>query len=206
MVAGARAVSVFLTLLALAPACTVVGAEGVGGAGDLPDAGPATGDDAGAGDDGGADPYAVAPRCTSGTTWTGGNRESPLMQPGEACIACHLKPSGGPRFAFGGTVYPSAHEPSQCNGADGSRSARGAQVVVTDAAGTSFTAGVNAAGNFYFEARALVMPIKAKMLFQGRERLMLGAVPSGDCNACHNQAGTTTIADTLKAPGRILLP
>jgi predicted CXXCH cytochrome family protein len=29
---------------------------------------------------------------------------------------------------------------------------------------------------------------------------MVGAQPSGDCNSCHSQAGTTM------APGRIVLP
>jgi hypothetical protein len=89
-------------------------------------------------------------------------------------------------------------------------SARGAQVVVVDAAGKSFTAAVNAAGNFYLNARTTVVmpPLKAKVVFMGRERVMIGAVPSGDCNVCHTQAGTTTVTGmaALKAPGRILLP
>src|SRR5204862_7224183 len=50
---------------------------------------PACSSDGGAGDGGGApvdarpDPFAVPPKCSSGKTWTGGTRESPLMQPGE---------------------------------------------------------------------------------------------------------------------------
>jgi hypothetical protein len=152
--------------------------------------------------DGGPDPFAAPATCTSGTTWTGGVRESPLMQPGEPCVACHDK-GGAPRLSFGGTVYASGHEPSQCNGA------QGAEVVLVDAAGTTVTAKVNAAGNFYGSARAaLTPPLKAKVVFQGRERLMVGAVPSGDCNACHTQKGTTTVTTpgALSAPGRIVLP
>jgi hypothetical protein len=154
------------------------------------------------------DPFAVPARCTSGTTWTGGTRESPLMQPGEACVACHTK-GEAPRLSFGGTLYPSAHEPSQCNGASGTGSFQGAQVVIVDANGMTFTAQVNAAGNFYASARvAVALPIKAKVVFMGRERLMIGAVPTGDCNACHTQKGTTTLttAGALPAPGRIILP
>jgi hypothetical protein len=40
----------------------------------------------------------------------------------------------------------------------------------------------------------------------GRERAMIGAVPHGDCNACHTQTGTTTVTGGVKAPGRILIP
>jgi hypothetical protein len=165
-----------------------------GGAASPPDAAP--------------DPFAVPAKCTSGTSWTGGLRESPLMQPGEACVACHAK-GEAPRLSFGGTVYPSAHEPSQCNGANGTSSAQGAQVVVVDAAGMTFTAQVNAAGNFYASARvAVTPPLKAKVVFQGRERVMIAAVPTGDCNECHTQKGITTLTTpgALPAPGRIILP
>jgi hypothetical protein len=164
--------------------------------------------DAGAPADAGPDPFTVPARCTSGTTWTGGLRESPLMQPGEACVACHEK-GEAPRLAFGGTVYPSAHEPSQCNGANGTSSAQGAEVVLVDGAGMTFTAKVNAAGNFYANARvAVTPPLRAKVVYMGRERLMIAAVPNGDCNACHTQKGTTTVTTpgSLPAPGRIILP
>jgi hypothetical protein len=126
------------------------------------------------------------------------------MQPGVACIACHSR-GEGPRFAFGGTVYPSAHEPDQCNGA----AAQGATVVVVDSAGTSVMATVDGSGNFYARGRVtLTPPLKAKVVFMGRERIMIGAVPSGDCNACHTQKGTTTVTTmgAPTAPGRILLP
>jgi hypothetical protein len=169
---------------------------------------PSTCGDAGTPADPGPDPYAVAPRCTSGTTWTGGTRESPLMQPGEPCVACHTR-GEAPRLSFGGTIYPSAHEPSQCYGASGVASAQGAAVVVVDATGKSVSANVNAAGNFYVSARtALTPPLKAKVTFMGRERVMIGAVDNGDCNACHTQKGTTTATapGTVAAPGRILLP
>jgi len=153
------------------------------------------------------DPFKAAPTCTSGTTWTRG--EDARMRPGEACVSCHARGGEAPKLAFGGTVYPSAHEPDRCNGADGTASAAGAQVVVIDAAGMTFMANVNSAGNFYATTRVAVMPpLKAKVVFNGRERIMIGAVPNGDCNACHTQSGTTTITGTMadKAPGRIILP
>jgi hypothetical protein len=155
--------------------------------------------------DAGPDPFAAAPHCTSGVMWTGGTSGSGLMQPGEACNACHSRSGEAPIFGFAGTIYPSGHEPSQCDGGG----AAAAQVVVVDATGRSLSAQVNAAGNFYAGGRTgLTPPLKAKVVMAGRERLMLGAVTSGDCNTCHTQAGTTTAAGAgvIKAPGRIVLP
>jgi hypothetical protein len=128
--------------------------------------------------------------------WTGGNRESPLMHPGVACISCH-KQGEGPLFALAGTLFPTAHEPDDCNGVPASD---GAQVVITEANGNSHTLSVNQAGNFFLEARGFVFPYQAKVLFQGRERAMLEAQTSGDCNDCHTQDGRQN------APGRIFLP
>jgi hypothetical protein len=156
------------------------------------------------------DPLLASPRCTSGITWTDGNKPSERMQPGEPCIACHIGPGrGGPPLAFGGTVYPSGHEPSQCYGANGRGDVYGAKVVLVDGTGATFTADVNSAGNFYLEADdALTPPIRAKVTFAGRERAMVMTAPSADCNTCHTQEGTTTLttAGALKAPGRITLP
>jgi hypothetical protein len=170
--------------------------EGCDGAGGV-DAGPPRPADAG------PDPFAAAPVCTSRTMYTGG--EGPRMRPGDACIACHRQ-DDGPSFVFAGTVYPTAHEPSRCNGVDGTGNQRGAAVVVTDATGRSVMANVNAAGNFAASGRGLMPPLRAKVVFMGRERLMIGAVPVGDCNICHTQAGTTIVPGGVKAPGRILLP
>jgi hypothetical protein len=43
-------------------------------------------------------------------------------------------------------------------------------------------------------------PYKAKVTYMGRERAMVAAQTSGDCNSCHTQNGANS------APGRILLP
>jgi mono/diheme cytochrome c family protein len=143
------------------------------------------------------DPYDTPVVCTSGKTWTGGNRESPLMRPGGACIACHSQEGDGPIFALSGTVFPTPHEPDDCNGVN---SAAGAKVVVTEANGTAHTLEVNAAGNFFLEVPSFKYPYQAKIVYQGRERVMVEAQMSGDCNACHTEAGSQ------KAPGRIFLP
>jgi cytochrome c553 len=137
-----------------------------------------------------------APVCTSNKTWTGGNRESPLMNPGAACIDCHASGGEGPQFSIAGTLYPTVHEPDLCDGADG---ANGATVVITGADGKSLTLSPNTAGNFYSETR-VALPYQAKVVYMGRERAMTDAQTSGDCNACHTQAGTNN------APGRIVLP
>jgi hypothetical protein len=94
-----------------------------------------------------------------------------------------------------GTVYPTAHEPIDCNGT----SVSGATVVVTDAANRVITMNVNAVGNFYTQTQ-LALPFHAKVVYQGRERAMSAAQTSGDCNGCHTESGA------MSAPGRIMLP
>jgi hypothetical protein len=126
------------------------------------------------------------------------------MNSGRACISCHAG-NDGPDFRFAGTVYPSAHEPNQCTGVGATAATRGAQIVVVDANGRTVTVSVNNNGNFS-SSTTLTPPFRAKVVFQGRERVMIGAVPRGDCNACHTQNGTTVVAGGVRAPGRILLP
>jgi len=98
-----------------------------------------------------------------------------------------------PRFVASGTVYATGHEPDNCNGAVG------ASIVITDAAGASFSATTNDAGNFSFDA-TLAFPIHAHVVVNGSTRAMVGAVMTGECNGCHTQAGLQM------APGRIVLP
>lgn len=144
--------------------------------------------------------------CTSDGYWTHGDDESPKMHPGRACIACHSGSSGedeegeGPKFWLAGTVYPSAHEPDECNGVDGRSS--DTRIEIVDADGQTLLLGVNAAGNFYYEKEAgpLMLPYVAKVLRDGRERVMVTPQRNGDCNSCHTQGGDQG------APARILLP
>jgi hypothetical protein len=140
------------------------------------------------------DPFAVPPQCTSGQTWSSGDRESPLMYPGVACITCHAGRGSGPRFTVAGTVYATGHEPDDCYGG-------GTAVVVelTDADDETLRLPVNAAGNF-FSTASIAFPIRAKVIANGRERVMAATPENGDCNACHSQLGTN------EAPGRIVVP
>ncbi len=135
------------------------------------------------------------PSCTSGVVWTGGNSESPEMNPGMACIQCHASDEG-PKLSIAGTLYPTAHEPNLCDGVDVGNDAR---VVITDANGTTLTLAPNQAGNFFSEAR-VALPYQAKVIYMGRERMMLTKQATGDCNGCHTETGLNS------APGRIVLP
>ncbi len=148
--------------------------------------------------DGGADAAAV---CTSGTVWANGNQKSPLMHPGMACNNCHQR-MGGPNLAFAGTIYPTLHEPDDCNGKGPPPPL---QVIVTDSRNKSVPMTVNAAGNFYVTARQagrVVAPFSARVvdMTNNKTRAMLGKVTSGDCNSCHSAAGANG------APGRIQIP
>jgi hypothetical protein len=170
-------------------------------------------DDAGGDDAGGdaGDDVSPTPVCTSGTNWTNGNRGSALMHPGRACIDCHTN-LGGPLFSIGGTVYPSAHEPDDCNGANGTT--LDLSVIITDAVGTVNVLKVNAAGNFYSQDLTIMTPIHA-MVGQGcmstmndagtmvtcaKQRGMVSTQNTGDCNSCHTVKGANL------APGRIQAP
>src|SRR6185369_17553767 len=94
--------------------------SGSDGAVDVGVASGADGRDAGTAADSGAgaapDPFAAAPTCTSGMTWTRGDHGSSVMNPGRACLACHAA-NHGPAFTIAGTVYPTGHEPDLCDGA-----------------------------------------------------------------------------------------
>jgi hypothetical protein len=155
-------------------------------------ASPATAPDAAAlAGDGGGDPFSSPPRCTSGTRWNKGNGE--LMAPGQSCLKCHA-------LTVGGTIYPTGHEPDDCNGAGGSVQAGWPTVLIVDAHGGMESLSVNQAGNFSLDHVTLVPPLRVKVVFMGRERAMLEPAPNGDCNACHTAAGDN------KAPGRIVVP
>jgi mono/diheme cytochrome c family protein len=140
-------------------------------------------------------------RCTSKSTWTGGTRGSPLMQPGNTCISCHSSEGEGPIFTIAGTVMQTAAEPIECNGTFG------AQVIITDSNGATFTLPTNAAGNFacggggsFGACAGLTPPYHARVVTSAGERAMGSAQTSGDCNGCHTETGAGG------APGRIQAP
>ena len=144
------------------------------------------------------DPLNAPPTCTSKTNWTGGTDGSGSMEPGQSCISCHARSGGeAPTFVIAGTLYPTGHEPDNCNGTSGTS---GARVVVTGNNGSSVTLTPNSAGNFY-SSTSLPPPYLAKVVNSaGSERVMSSTASSGDCNSCHTQNGANG------APGRITLP
>jgi len=132
-------------------------------------------------------PYNTPLVCTSKKTWSGGY--SSTMHPGVACIGCHS-------FNIAGTVYPTAHEPDNCDGVAG-----GMNVVVTDAHNKTATIAVNSAGNFlYAPSTKLVPPFTVKVVSSKGTRVMAGKAPNGNCNSCHTVKGASS------APGRIMAP
>ncbi len=141
----------------------------------------------------------IATVCTSESYWPNDPSGSPVMNPGEACISCHRK-EDGPDFVLAGTVYPTLHEPDDCNGLDGVEEP--ATVVVEDSLGRAFEARPNAAGNFFlFSSNVqLSFPIRAKVVVGGKERVMKRTVSTGNCNSCHTERGS------FSAPGRIQAP
>lgn len=148
---------------------------------------------------GGGNPYNTPEVCTSMQYWPGG--ESRLMDPGRACISCHQNSGGeAPLFAIGGTVYPTAHEPNDCYGVDGTID--GTQVVITDAQNNVVNLNVHSTGNFDSGGQIVVFPIHAKVIRGGKTRAMSQAVSTGDCNSCHTLNG----AGNPPAPGRIMAP
>lgn len=129
--------------------------------------------------------------CASGRQWAGGNAGSPLMNPGQACIACHAAERKAPTFAAAGTVYATLTQANNCAG-----TADGMKIELTGSDGKLTTLTPNAAGNFYLQG-ALATPYRAKLISAGGERVMAAAQTSGDCNGCH------TVAGLEGAPGRI---
>jgi hypothetical protein len=120
------------------------------------------------------------------------------MHPGNACITCHANNSKAPKVTIGGTVYPTTHEPNDCNGVKGTGSS--ITVVVTDATGKQLSPiVVNSVGNFYSTA-AVAAPFHVKVVSNGKESAMMAAPPNGDCNSCHTEQGVNN------APGRIVVP
>jgi mono/diheme cytochrome c family protein len=130
--------------------------------------------------------------CTSGSTVAPGTPPSALMKPGKACIGCHSN-AGAPAFEIAGTVYPSLHEPNDCNGVSG------VKVLIIDAAGNMISLPTNAAGNF-MRVSSFARPYRA-MVVRGNSVLEMKTPQfDGDCNGCHSEWGTNG------APGRVMAP
>jgi mono/diheme cytochrome c family protein len=145
----------------------------------------------------GSGPYDTPTTCTTDEYWDDGDDDSPRMHPGGACVSCHAQ-NEGPNLTIGGTVYSTAHEPTDCNGVDGEDDVE-VRVVITDADGQVITLQVNDVGNFY-SSRPIAFPFNAKVVAGGRERRMGAAQRTGNCNGCHTERGENG------APGRIMAP
>lgn len=145
-------------------------------------------------------PYDTPVTCTSGTYWTQGDDSSREMHPGGTCVSCHATAPNppDPQPTIAGTVYPTAHEPTDCDGTGGTPTSP-ITIDVFDAAGHTFTMTANRAGNFMANDR-VTFPITAAVHFEGRTRVMATEQPSAECNACHTEAGT------MGAPGRVMAP
>jgi hypothetical protein len=146
---------------------------------------------------GGQNPVGItdvpASECPSGQKWTGGNRESDLMQPGLDCVACHTREGEGPRFSISGTVYQDFSTADACTGVSGLK------VVITGADGKVLNLIANEAGNFFSEA-VVALPYTARVVSANGERAMAGPQTVGSCNGCHTPTGLQS------APGRIVAP
>jgi cytochrome c553 len=156
---------------------------------------------AGSASSGGApDPWATPDTCAGGSYWSGQGTKD--MSPGTACITCH-GPGQGTEFVIAGTVFTTGHVPDACKATPAQQGDLGlAKVFVQDANGVVLTLTVWPSGNFMQKPSPtpLAFPITAWVSAGGRERHMLAAQMSGDCNACHTDAGDAG------ARGRIVLP
>jgi len=132
------------------------------------------------------DPLNKVVACSSGRMWSGGNGET--MYPGDRCQGCHI-------WEISGTVYPTGHEQTLCNGQDGA----GITVVVSDAVGRVINLTPNSVGNFYYQG-TIAYPFTAKVIRGTAVRAMLTPQTNAECNACHTPDGI------LGAPGRIVPP
>jgi hypothetical protein len=155
------------------------------------------GSDAGSVGDG-APPVVAPTTCASGSTWTGGNRGSDDMNPGQACRSCHAGTGGeGPMLRYMGTVYPSLHEKDNCNAKPSGKVA----VEILDEAGAILeTIRVrSSSGNFMSVQGGVPGRYRARVTVDGVVKSeMKSFQTNGDCNSCHTEQGKNG------APGRVL--
>lgn len=135
--------------------------------------------------------------CTSQQWWKfQGDTESTSMHPGQDCVGCHSR-ERGPALSYGGTVYPSLAEASDCRGVNGVK----VELINVDDAVFATTT-TNAGGNFYFRSNSMPFrPYRVRLSYQGREREMqLIQHLSGDCNTCHDATGSDGALGRVVAP------
>jgi len=138
--------------------------------------------------------------CASNSMWLYGNSESPDMNPGLPCLACHSTRAWDKAYPFSGTVFPARHEKDRCNAPPPS----GGKVEIIDRNGnvviTMYPSATS--GNFHSPRfpPAVALPYTARVTVGTRTATMTTPQTSGDCNACHTEQGTSG------ALGRIVWP
>ena len=151
----------------------------------------------------GGDPFGGDSVCSRGLEWNMGNKESPFMNPGMACLTCHMQmaPQVSAGSLGGGRVGAAGPGPDLCFGVGG---VEGPMVVgITDADMVVTELPVNEGGNFLwdrFEHGTIAFPITVRVVRGAEERVMLTPQMDGNCNNCHTEDGTNN------APGRIVAP
>jgi hypothetical protein len=132
--------------------------------------------------------------CTSNTFYDPDQGvENQSMDPGRKCVDCHSSNDAQPLFV-GGTIYPTLHEPDECDGVGA-----GASVVIIDAAGTSHTLTTDAVGNFV-KYSSFPVPYRAMVVKDSRTVWMNTPQTDGDCNGCHSESGDNGAAGRIQAP------
>lgn len=135
------------------------------------------------------DPLNKIVACTSGRRYTPGSGNGETMMPGDRCQGCHV-------WTISGTIYPTGHEDTYCNGLNGA----GITIALVDSQGRHVELTPNSVGNFYYRA-AFVPPFTARVLRGSAVRAMSTVqCDNTDCNACHTPDGLRG------APGRIVPP
>jgi hypothetical protein len=173
--------------------------------------------------DGTPDAGMVTLTCTSGQSWTGGNNGAFDMNPGWACVSCHLgnnfngqnppppKSKVDEAWFFMGTVYPSLNERDRCK----ARPPSSVRVEILDMSGNvvvTMTPSANS-GNFASDSRLahstrafrynatnVPLPYRARVWNGEASRTMMTPQTVGDCNTCHTERGSNGAA------GRIVYP
>lgn len=138
--------------------------------------------------------------CASGSTWTGGNRESRDMNPGLPCLACHVsRQEEDKQYPFSGTIYPALHERDLCN----AKPPSDARIEIYDKNGAlalTMTPEPQS-GNFHSPlVVSVALPYTAQVVTSRGVRKMNEPQTSGDCNGCH------TVKGAFGAYGRIAWP
>ncbi len=108
--------------------------------------------------------------------------DGPMMRPGSDCLACHSAGGSATPWTVAGTVYAAG------------AAVAGANVRITDSAGSTFGLRTNRAGNFY-TAESVAFPLRVCVERGGAADCMESVVSQGSCNTCHGPEGAAAPAN-----------